>query len=307
MLLPCELRQQFARIAGNAETVVQRLVGAARFACSYVGESAACARTLQPERNWIYGLDYERRFGERGLLSAGIERERIDNPIDSIAVDDQSEISTNVGPATLDSLKLDFSVPLDKIGLSGGLLSANLARTFSSTVDPVTGQSRAVSGVSPELSAAVSLRQNLTRGAWGFSGSNELTNTMYGVRQISQLRMSGRLSLFGEWRPRPALAARLTLSTPSRITSETALYATPRAVGGPDLTYTSISSQSRTWQARVEWEPLAQTLLELSVIPKGETVVVGRTVSSDPAVPVDVQRSVSQADTAVSAQLKLRW
>lgn len=297
------------KIQAKAERVVGQLAFSQFLAAVQLQDQiiTAGARTLQPERSWIYGLDYEHRFGERGLLSAGIERERIDNPIDSIAVDDQSEISTNVGPATLDRLKLDFSAPLDKIGLSGGLLSANLARTFSSTVDPVTGQSRAVSGISPEISAAVSLRQNLTKGAWGLSGSNEQTNTMYGVRQISQLRMSGRLSLFGEWRPRPVLAARLTLSTPSRIASETALYAAPRAVGGPDLTYTSISSQNPTWQAKFEWEPLAQTLLELSVIPKGETVVVGRTVSSDPAVPVDVQRSVSQADTTVSAQLKLRW
>lgn len=267
----------------------------------------AGARTLQPERSWIYGLDYERRFGERGLLSAGIERQRIDNPIDSIAIDDESEIAANVGPATRDSVTLTLSAPLDRVGLSGGLLSANLAKTFSGTVDPVTGQSRSVSGVSPDLSAHVSLRQTLPKGAWGLSGSSELAYTSYGVRQTSQLRLSPTLSLFGEWRPRSAIAARLTVYTPGRTTSETALYTAPRADGDPDLIYTSTSTQNPTWQARFEWEPYTQAMLELAVTPKAETVVVGRTDSGVPGVAVDTQRSSVQADTVVSAQLKLRW
>src|SRR3546814_2089575 len=78
------------------------------------------------------------------LLIAGVERERIDNPIDATVLDDGLQISANVGPATVDTLHVDVTAPLDRMGLAGGLLTAIRSVAHSRTTDPVTGQRRPV-------------------------------------------------------------------------------------------------------------------------------------------------------------------
>jgi hypothetical protein len=298
------------KVQANVERVVGQLAFSQFLAAVQLQDQiiTAGADTLQPERSWTYGLDYEYRFGERGLLSAGAARVHIDNPIDAVPVDELSEIATNVNAATLDTLTLDFTTPLDNVGLTGGLLTAHLGQTLSRTRDPITDQSRAVSGASPALSASVSLRQNLPKGAWGVSGRNASASTFYGVRQISQLRQRSSLSLFGEWRPLQSLAARLTLAAPSRSTSTSVLYAAPRTpTQAPSVIYLSTTQQDPTWQAKLEWEPRNQALLELALTPRAETAIVGETFSGPSSTPTDIQRTTVASDTTVSAQLKLRW
>src|SRR3546814_2682580 len=75
---------------------------------------------------------------------AGGERERIDNPIDATVLDDELQISANVGPATVDTLHVDITAPLDRMGLAGELLTAIRSVAHSRTTDPVTGQRRPV-------------------------------------------------------------------------------------------------------------------------------------------------------------------
>src|SRR3546814_6016511 len=79
----------------------------------------AGAQALEPERSWTYALDYEQRFGERGLLTAGVERERTANSIDATVLDDGLQVSANVGSATVDTLHADVTAPRDRMGLAG--------------------------------------------------------------------------------------------------------------------------------------------------------------------------------------------
>src|SRR3546814_13124181 len=95
----------------------------------------------------------------------GGERERIDNPIDATVLDDGLQISANVGPATVDTLHVDVTAPLDRMGLAGGLLTAIRSVAHSRTTDPVTGQRRPVS--STPSSASMSSLQDLGQGSWG--------------------------------------------------------------------------------------------------------------------------------------------
>src|SRR3546814_11468261 len=80
----------------------------------------AGAQALEPERSWTYALDYEQRFGERGLLTAGVERARTENSIDATVLDDVLQVSANDGSATVDTLHQYCTVPTEWTGLAGG-------------------------------------------------------------------------------------------------------------------------------------------------------------------------------------------
>src|SRR3546814_14478987 len=85
-------------------------------------------------------LPYTTLFRSRGLLTAGVERERTENSIDATVLDDGLQVSANVGSATVDTLHADVTAPLDRMGLAGGLLTASRSTSRSRTIDPVTGQ-----------------------------------------------------------------------------------------------------------------------------------------------------------------------
>src|SRR3546814_1452958 len=129
------------RLQGSAERKVGQLAFSQFLASVALADDivTAGAQALEPERSWTYALDYEQRFGERGLLTAGVERERTENSIDATVLDDGLQVSANVGSATVDTLHADVTAPLDRMGLAGGLLTASRSTSRSRTIDPVTG------------------------------------------------------------------------------------------------------------------------------------------------------------------------
>src|SRR3546814_4547177 len=78
------------RLQGSAERKVGQLAFSQFLASVALADDivTAGAQALERERSWTYALDYEQRFGERGLLTAGVERERTENSIDATVLDD---------------------------------------------------------------------------------------------------------------------------------------------------------------------------------------------------------------------------
>lgn len=226
----------------------------------------AGAPSLSPESSWRYGLDYEYRFGERGLFSVRAWRKEIDNPIDMVVLDDGLQAMANVAPAVIDTLESQLSAPLDGLGIPGGMLNLSKADSRSSTVDPVTGEARPVSAA--PAGASMSLRQDLPsgKGAWGISVSEGAEGSFHGVSQVMQTRSGVSASAFGQWRPRESLVLRLGYSAGRTGRSETWFYDAPRSAGSEaDSIFTQVSSTPAAWDARLEWENGDDLRLELGL------------------------------------------
>src|SRR3546814_16539010 len=103
--LPSRRSSDRIRLQGCAERNVGRLSFSQLLASVALADDivTAGAQALEPERSWTYALDYEQRFGERWLLTAGVERERTENSIDATVLDDGLQVSANVGSATVDT------------------------------------------------------------------------------------------------------------------------------------------------------------------------------------------------------------
>jgi outer membrane receptor protein involved in Fe transport len=96
---------------------------------------------LEPERTWRAQLQWERRFGAKGVLTLTAFHDDVE------AVQDQIPIAGFDGPGNLGSgsrtgMKIDTMAPLDWFGLAGG--EARIKGTIQETRvdDPVTGLSR---------------------------------------------------------------------------------------------------------------------------------------------------------------------
>lgn len=241
----------------------------------------AGAATLSPEASWRYSLDYEYRFGERGLLSVRASRKQVQNPIDLVVLDSGLQAVANVEPAIIDTLESQLVAPLDGLGLPGGLLSVSRTDSRSSTVDPVTGEARPVSAV--PRGTSMSLRQDLPggAGAWGISLSDGTEAVSYGVRQVSRTESGLAATVFGQWRPVESLMVRLGYSAARAGRTEAEVYGGPRSVDGEaDLVFRETSNAPPAWDARLEWGGSGDLRLDLGLAWSGTTRYESHTLAS---------------------------
>jgi outer membrane receptor protein involved in Fe transport len=114
---------------------------------------------LEPERTWRAQVDWERRFGAKGVLTLSAFHDDVE------AVQDQIPIAGFDGPGNLgkgsrDGVKLDAMAPLDWIGLAGGEARIKGMIQKTRVNDPLTGLSRSFSD-EPDWNYSIDVRQPL--------------------------------------------------------------------------------------------------------------------------------------------------
>ncbi|MEM8919838.1 MAG: TonB-dependent receptor, partial [Pseudomonadota bacterium] len=134
------------------------------------GELALGNPDLSPESTVTIDATYERRFGEIGALSVTAFHDWIEDVEDVLPLQGGLEAAGNIGSGTRAGLRMEATLPLDRLGLVGGRLDAETEWQTSSVTDPVTGDDRELSE-EREWEAEIELRQDLTdlRLAWGLT------------------------------------------------------------------------------------------------------------------------------------------
>jgi len=107
---------------------------------------------LKNERAWGIDLGYERRLGTRGIFGVNAFYRKIKDLTELVAIDDVLDdegekigsvfTPRNIGDGKVWGLEVDFSAPLDVIGLPDTGLFANYTYLDSETTDPFTGEKR---------------------------------------------------------------------------------------------------------------------------------------------------------------------
>jgi hypothetical protein len=155
---------------------------------------------LEPGRAWVGEARYERRFGKQGSFTVALTHQALEElvmtnvfPIGpapaapaTLPAGTYYEAADNVGDGYRSSLDIDTTLPLDSIGLAGGLFTLNLDGDRTRLTDPTTGDRREFSGQSP-WSAGFMLSQDIAR--WGFhweiKGSTRADNDGFRPTEIS--------------------------------------------------------------------------------------------------------------------------
>lgn len=167
---------------------------------------------LEPELANVVELAMERRFWGRGALVLAYRHDEVEQVVDLIPVDGRFDAPGNIGDGTRDELKLSLTVPLDRFGVSGGLLQVNGAQRWSSVVDPVTGQERRISGERPfEGDFLLARDVPAWKSSFVLEGDLPYSERSFRLRQIQSLDQGGWWKVYWDYQPRPDMVIRFQL------------------------------------------------------------------------------------------------
>ena len=164
---------------------------------------------LVPERAWVMEAALERRFWGSGAVVLTLTHYELQQVLDLIPVAGRYDAPGNIGDGTKDEAKLSLTVPLDKLGVSGGVVRFNGTWRRSSVTDPVTGLSRGISDLRPfegDLYVGKSLPGlNSTVAVEADFGWSE---TSYRIDEVRKTVDKPLWKLYWDWNARPDLVFR---------------------------------------------------------------------------------------------------
>ncbi|MHB8283990.1 MAG: TonB-dependent receptor plug domain-containing protein [Caulobacteraceae bacterium] len=177
------------------------------------GQILAGNPNLTPQQAWVVEAAYERRFLKDGAATLTVRHSALSDVIDRAPVFAASgayDAPANIGGGSKDELIGDLSLPLQRFGVTGGLIKTDLTWRRSQVTDPTTGESRPISGLKP-FEGTVDFSQDLPH--WKLSWGGELnvgwSQRYYRYDQIETDTLSPTGQLFIEVKPKPGWAVRV--------------------------------------------------------------------------------------------------
>lgn len=189
---------------------------------------------LRPDQTWVLEAAWERRFWDEGALVVTVRRGEITDVADRVPVftpTDVFDAPGNIGDGVAEQLAVDLTLPLGRLGISGGLLRFEGEWSRSEVTDPTTGERRRMSGQQPfdgELRFSQDLpARNLQWGVDTFFGFEE---TYWRFDQVDTLELETWVTAYAEWKPRPDLSLRVEAHnlTGRNLIRTREVYAGPR-------------------------------------------------------------------------------
>jgi len=170
---------------------------------------------LEPDKAWVAELAWERGFWDEGSLVVTLTHREITDASDRVPVytlTDVFDAPGNIGDGSSDSLGVNLTVPLARLGLTGARLRAELDWAVSEVEDPTTGEMRRLSGQQP-FSGELNFTQDVPRLnlQWGGNAYLGRFQRYYRFNTVDTIELEPWFNLFAEWRYQPNLSFRLEL------------------------------------------------------------------------------------------------
>ena len=179
---------------------------------------------LLPQDVWVAEAAYERRFWKSGDATITVRHSEINDTVDrtigtivdpnpphAITYFDQPG---NIGRGREDDLIVSLSLPLDRLGISDGLIKTTGTWRKSQVTDPTTGGQRPLTQLHP-VDAEVHFTQDLNKlkSTWGVDAYSGWTETYYRFNEIDVYQWGGQYTLFFEYKPSAKLSLRTEFSS----------------------------------------------------------------------------------------------
>jgi hypothetical protein len=191
---------------------------------------------LEPQRTWTASLAWERRFWKDAALVLAARHEWISHTLDRVGVSGPGfafDAPGNIGPGRKDKIEASLSLPLDRVGIAGGLLKGEVGYRWTSVLDPTTGAERPISGEEPWDGEVHFTQDRPGIGVrWGVDYILPKDEYEYRFDEVRRERIGGRWSVFAEYRFAPQWTVRAFAEnlTGRHVRRDRAIYAGPRDV-----------------------------------------------------------------------------
>ncbi len=163
---------------------------------------------LRPDQRTQFEFSAERHFWTRGAIVLSLLHEEIKDAVDFVPVVTPTstfDAPGNIGNGRNDEVNLALTVPLDRIGITNGLLRTTSILRFSDVRDPTTGARRVISSERPQdIEVRVTQDINSLKSTWGIFYYNGWTEDSFRLEQTRQRRaIAPYLNVYWEYKPNP--------------------------------------------------------------------------------------------------------
>jgi outer membrane receptor protein involved in Fe transport len=202
--------------------------------------------SIEPEKMWTANARYERQFGGQNSFVVELSHSDTEDVLSRVtdftlcgrppSTTPGREITCNYGEETRNELDISGMFELDRFGMKGGIVNLGASVNDSETVDPVTGETRRVSGENP-YGWNFSLQQTLDNGnfRWALFLEDDEDAYNYSPRSVSK---NAQLMFIGaniSWKPLPGwtFGAGVNNILRNNNRSWSVFYSAPRDTGTP--------------------------------------------------------------------------
>lgn len=189
---------------------------------------------LEPEATNTLDATVEWRPGPVASVSVTAFHDQIEDVQDLLPLTGNLEVPGNIGDGTRSGVRTDMTLPLGTVGLRGGRLDLSSSWQTSDVDDPLTADSRRLSG-EQAWSWDLSVRQDLTDLgiAWGASVDGQDGATDFGLDERDDSRRRTDIDAFVELRAIQGVLVRLRAENLLRGGTERdrEVFGTSRAAG----------------------------------------------------------------------------
>ena len=163
---------------------------------------------LRPDDHWQYEAALEQRFWGKGSIVATLLHEEIKDVSDYTPIVGTSPLIDgpgNIGAGKNDQLDIEVQVPTDPFGIKGGLIKSTTLWKKSEVTDPLTRQTRRISGQRP-FTIQWSFDQDLPslKSTWGIVHYTGWREYYFRLRQTKTRHIGNQfVILYWEYKPNP--------------------------------------------------------------------------------------------------------
>ncbi|HEY4943267.1 MAG TPA: TonB-dependent receptor [Rhizomicrobium sp.] len=164
---------------------------------------------LKPDQRSQFEVSFEQHFWDKGAFVLTLMHEEIADVVDLVPVTDSLgnifDAPGNIGGGRNDEINLAFTLPFDKLGIEGGLLTTSAIWDISSVRDPVTGVKRVISGQRPN-NINIKFSQDVAslQSTWGVFYYNAWDEYYYRLTQVRHRFIPPPYGgVFWDWKPSP--------------------------------------------------------------------------------------------------------
>ena len=163
---------------------------------------------LRPDDHWQYEAALEQRFWGKGSVVVTYLHEEIKDASDYAPIVGTVPLIDgpgNIGAGRNDQLDIEAQIPTDRFGVPGGVLKSSTLWKNSEVTDPLTHQSRRISGQRPR-SIQFSFDQDLPalKSNWGAVYYTGWRETYYRLDQVKRRHIGNQfIILYWEYKPSP--------------------------------------------------------------------------------------------------------
>jgi len=162
---------------------------------------------LRPDQRQQFAISFEQHFWGKGAAVLTFMHEEITDVVDLVPVSDGAggffDAPGNIGDGTNEELRFNLTLPLDKIGIPNGLITATHVFDWSQVTDPVTHTARVISGQRPNnINIKFSQDVDAWQSTYGVSYYNCWDEEYYRLQQVQFRHIAAPyVSVFWDWKP----------------------------------------------------------------------------------------------------------